>query len=82
MKILLTGASGFIGTNAVEILTAAGDTVLNVDSQPPLNPAQSPFWKKADVLDAGALAAAFAEFSPEAVIHLAARTDCDESTTV
>lgn len=82
MKILLTGASGFIGTNAVEYFRACGDTVLNLDAHPPLNPAQRPFWKQVDVLDAGALAAAFREFAPEVVIHLAGRTDCDEDTTV
>ena len=82
MKILLTGASGFIGTNAVTLFTAGGDTVCNLDPQPPLNPAHLPFWKQADILDPVALQAAFAEFAPEAVIHLAARTDCDEETTV
>jgi nucleoside-diphosphate-sugar epimerase len=82
MKILITGASGFIGTNAVELFTAGGDTICNLDLQPPLNPAHRPFWKQADILDPAALTAAFAEFTPEAVIHLAARTDCDEDTTV
>jgi nucleoside-diphosphate-sugar epimerase len=82
MKILITGASGFIGMNAVPLLTARGDTICNVDLHPPLDPAQRSFWKEADILDPAALAAAFAEFAPEAVIHLAARTDCDEATTV
>jgi len=82
MKILLTGGSGFIGTNAVELFTAAGDTVLNLDTQPPLNPAQRSVWRSADILDPATLAPAFAEFAPEAVIHLAARTECVEDTTV
>lgn len=82
MKILLTGASGFIGTNAVDLYTAGGDTVVNVDSKPPVNAAQHALWKKADLRDPIALSAAFADFQPEAVIHLAARTDCDEETTV
>ena len=82
MKILITGASGFIGTNAVEVFASRGDTVCNLDPQPPLNPAHREFWKKADILDPAALNAALAEFSPEAVIHLAARADCDENTTV
>lgn len=82
MKILLTGASGFIGTNAIEFLVARGDTVVNLDSQPPLNPEQHSFWRKVDLLDGAALTAEFASASPDAVIHLAARTDCDEETTV
>jgi nucleoside-diphosphate-sugar epimerase len=82
MKILLTGASGFIGTNAIEHYLASGDEVRNVDAAPPLNPAQTPHWRQADILDAAAIRAAFADFGPEAVVHLAARSDCVEDTTV
>lgn len=82
MKILITGASGFIGTNAVALFTAEGHVICNADTQPPLNPSHAAFWIKTDILEPASLAAAFAEFAPEAVIHMAARTDCDENTTV
>jgi nucleoside-diphosphate-sugar epimerase len=82
MKIFLTGASGFIGTNAVKRYLAAGDEVLNVDIEPPLNPAQRPYWKQVDILDAAPIRQVMADFAPEAVIHLAARSDCVEDTTV
>lgn len=82
MKILITGASGFIGTNAIAHFTTGGVAVCNIDVRPPLDSAQRPFWKQGNILDSFALTAAFREFSPEAVIHLAARTDCDEDTTV
>lgn len=82
MKILITGASGFIGTNAMEYFSGRGDTVCNLDSQPPLNPAHHPMWRKVDILDSASITGAFADFSPDAVIHLAARAECDENTTV
>lgn len=39
-RVLVTGSSGFIGTNAVTSLVAAGDHVLGLDRQPP-RPARS-----------------------------------------
>lgn len=82
MKILLTGASGFIGTNAVQYFLDQGAEVLNLDIAPPLDPDHLPCWKSVDILDAPGLRKAFDDFRPDAVIHLAARAECDESTTV
>jgi nucleoside-diphosphate-sugar epimerase len=82
MKLLVTGGSGFIGTNLIPEFKKRGDQLLNLDIQPPLDPAQTKFWRKADILEKTQLAGAFAEFEPEWVIHLAARADCDENTTV
>ena len=49
MKILVTGASGFIGTNLVEDLIDKGYDVLNVDwVEPKINERKS-VWKKADI---------------------------------
>jgi nucleoside-diphosphate-sugar epimerase len=41
-----------------------------------------PFWHEGDILDRAKTLAAFADFQPDWVIHLAARADCDENTTV
>ena len=82
MRIVITGASGFIGTNAIEAFTGWGHEVLNFDVQPPLNAAQQRFWRKVDIMDAEGLRKELEESQPDAVIHLAARTDCDENTTV
>ncbi len=82
MKLLLTGGSGFIGTNAVGHFLARGFEVMNLDVQPPLDARHGPQWRKVDIMDAAALRAAFADFHPQAVIHLAARAECDENTTV
>jgi len=82
MRILLTGGSGFIGTNAVNAFAGTGHALLDLSQTVPLDPHNRQYWRPADVLDAPALKAAFAEFRPEWVIHMAARTDCVENTTV
>ena len=40
------------------------------------------FWQQGDILDGAALQGAFKDFRPDQVIHLAARAECDETTTV
>lgn len=82
MRLLLTGGSGFIGTNLAADALARGDEVLNLDATAPLDPGQRALWRPTDILDAGALSAAVRDFRPACVVHLAARTDCDEQTTV
>ena len=82
MRILITGGSGFIGTNAIDAFRENGLTILNYSTHPPLKSEHSAFWVKGDVLDAAALRRAFEKFSPEWVLHLAARAECDEKTTL
>lgn len=82
MKILLTGASGFIGTNALNLLLEKGYEVMNLDKSPPLDDAHQRCWVEVDIMNGPALVEQFARFAPDALIHLAARTDCVESTTV
>ena len=82
IKILITGGSGFIGTNLIESLRSTNSTLLNLDIRPPLNPAHATHWKFQDILVKEALCEAFRTFQPDHVIHLAARADCDENTTV
>lgn len=76
LRILITGGSGFIGTNAVEYF-APRHKVLNLDIVPPMNPAHASFWRQVDLLDANALSETMANFDPHFVLHLAARTDLD-----
>jgi nucleoside-diphosphate-sugar epimerase len=82
MRILITGGSGFIGTNAIEAFSAQGDTILNYSLHPPLDPKQTQYWHAGDILDEEATAAVFREFQPDRVLHFAARAECDEATTV
>lgn len=78
MRVLVSGGSGFIGTNLVKLLLDAGEEVLNVDWNPPLDPGQRPTWRELDIMDEKALAEVFAAFRPTHIVHLAARTDTDE----
>jgi nucleoside-diphosphate-sugar epimerase len=76
-RILVTGGSGFIGTNFVEFCLKRGDEVLNLDIKEPRNPALVNTAKKVDILDAKQLKEAVRSFHPEYIFHLAARTDLD-----
>lgn len=77
MKILITGASGFIGTNLVNDCLEKGISFLNVDWNPPLDPDHLPFWRECNIMDKETLQEIFSSYQPTAVIHLAARTDTD-----
>ena len=76
--LLVTGGSGFIGTNLVEHFDRAGWQVANFDIAPPRDRAQLAHWTRVDLLDAAGLAAQLAEHQPRVVLHFAARTDIDE----
>ena len=82
MRVLVTGGSGFIGTNFMRHMAAQGAELLNIDWNPPLDPGQRIWWKEADIMDQPSLQAAFDSFKPTHVVHLAARTDTDEPIDV
>ena len=79
MRVLITGGSGFIGTNLVQRYGERGDLVLNLDRNPPRNPAHEDCWSRCDLLDRQGLFARFTEHSPEIVLHFGARTDLGET---
>ena len=81
MKILITGGSGFVGTQVVNRLLAKGHDVLNVSHQVPHEAAHRPFWREVDILDAGPLRETLTAFAPDQVMHLAAWTEMDEKPT-
>ncbi len=86
MKILVTGAAGFVGYFCCEALLARGDTVLGIDN---LNDYYDPSLKNArlqrlmpqpnfsfrpvDLADRAALEQAFVDFVPDVVLNLAAQ---------
>ncbi|MDP3138997.1 MAG: NAD-dependent epimerase [Burkholderiaceae bacterium] len=86
MKILLTGAAGFIGMHVAQALLQRGDQVVGVDN---LNDYYDPGLKRArlarlqthagftfqlqDIADAQGLKKVFAQAAPERVVHLAAQ---------
>ncbi len=79
-RVLVTGGSGFIGTNLVESLRGAGHELCNLDIRAPGCEAHRPLWRNVDITDAGALCAAVVEFQPQFIHHLAARTDMHGTT--
>ena len=82
MRILVTGGSGFIGTNFMAFQAAQGVALLNLDWNPPLDPDHRAWWKEIDLMDQASVQAAFDAFKPTHVVHLAARTDTDEPVDV
>lgn len=79
-RVLLTGASGFIGTNLVEDLISKGYEVCNIDIKPPQVSKRNNIWKNVDITDYLSFEKAILDFKPDYVIHLAARTDLDGKT--
>ena len=79
-RVIITGGSGFIGTNLIEAYVAQGWEVLSIDIRPPRNPAHQKFWREVDVRDAERLSSVFSSFSPTLIFHMAARTDLEGRT--
>lgn len=73
--ILITGASGFIGTNLIELFEEKGYRFVNYDKADVTKKNQHKYWHEGNIMDKDALAAAFEKYKPTVVIHLAARTD-------
>lgn len=77
MKILVTGGSGFIGTNLMEFYLKRGEEVLNLDIAAPRNSEHIPYWCEVNILDKDKLINEIQAFSPTYIFHMAARTDID-----
>lgn len=80
MKILITGASGFIGTNLLEDLLNKGYDICNIDFKEPKIPERKKLWKNIDITDLKSFEEAVVGFEPDYLVHLAARTDLDGKT--
>jgi dTDP-glucose 4,6-dehydratase len=90
MRILVTGGAGFIGANFLNLLVPRHPehTFINVDkltyaanlgSLSAVDGAPNYAFARVDIADADAVAAAFEEHNPDAVIHFAAESHVDRS---
>jgi nucleoside-diphosphate-sugar epimerase len=69
-RVLVTGASGFVGAEAVPLLQAGGFEVHGVSSRPQ-PPVAGLRWHRADLLNADAAARVIADAQPSHLLHLA-----------
>lgn len=81
-RVLISGGSGFIGTNVVESHLASGHEVLSIDIKTPQKREHSKVFKRVDILDKKSLEEIFKHFAPTHVVHLAARTDLHEKRSL
>jgi UDP-glucose 4-epimerase len=75
MKVLVTGAAGYIGSVTTEVLLGAGHAVIALDSLELGHRAavhEDATFEQVDLRDRDALMAVFARHQPEAVVHFAA----------
>jgi|TARA_B110000967_G_C18761368_1_gene498035 GlcNAc-P-P-Und epimerase len=75
MKILVTGGSGFIGTNFINFLQKKSCSICNFDINEPQNIKHSRYFERIDINNYESLLSAMIDFQPDYVVHLAARTD-------
>jgi nucleoside-diphosphate-sugar epimerase len=77
MRLAITGGSGFIGTNAVDLALERGIEVLNLDIRPPKKTEHQNLWKEIDLRDREAMERELTAFDPTHILHLAAKTGMD-----
>lgn len=78
--LLLTGGSGFIGSEIVRIAAAGGYEIVNLDFRPPRDLSQMVYWREVDVRDADAVSTAIAAAAPTRIVHLASDIDVNLRT--
>ncbi len=70
-RVLVTGATGFVGRHTLAPLARRGFEVVAVTSRRPLGSCDCVRWMKADLLTPGAPAAVMAEVRPTHLLHCA-----------
>ena len=82
MKVLVTGGSGFIGTNMVSLLIGKGVDVVNYDFIKPKLDSHLKYWVDVDICNKSEISTLIYKDNPDFIIHLAARTDLNEKTSL
>jgi dTDP-glucose 4,6-dehydratase len=87
---LVTGGAGFIGSTTCRRLVSDGNSVVNVDkltyaanlgSLVPIAQHPQYTFERADICDRPTVSQIFAQYQPDAVLHLAAESHVDRSIT-
>ena len=81
-RVLVTGSSGFIGRHLLRTLLAAGYDAWGCDIRPTQCGLAAPQFAQCDIRDRDRLIALVSTMAPDAVIHLAARVDLDETRSI
>ncbi|GBE09367.1 MAG TPA: dTDP-glucose 4,6-dehydratase [Gammaproteobacteria bacterium] len=86
---IITGGAGFIGSAVVRMIVNTSDDVVvnvdkltyagNLDSMRPVADNPRYHFVQADICDTSAMAEVFAEYKPDAIMHLAAESHVDRS---
>lgn len=83
MKIIVTGGSGFIGTNLIQhLLLIPNIQILNIDIKQAKTAEIQNITVICDICDKEAIIPIVQQFNPDYIIHLAARTDLDGKTLI
>ena len=78
-RVLITGSSGLIGRWVADRLRNEGCHVIGLDKEPPSLPMGTNEHSVCDILNRSELISEFQRLSPDALIHLAARIDLNET---
>lgn len=82
MKVIVTGSSGLIGRWVCGYLRELGYEITGVDKRAPDFSLKGLTHVDCDILDYSRLEEIFCRALPERLVHLAARTDLDETESV
>lgn len=74
MKVLITGAGGFIGSYLAKLAASADHSVLGIDVKEPEGEAFSFSFERCDMRDTARVFDTIASFQPERIFHLAAQS--------
>jgi len=74
-KLIITGGSGFIGTNLIEVLESENYKFFNLDKAQPTKESHRKYWIKINLLNFEDIKKIINDIRPTTIIHLAARTD-------
>jgi nucleoside-diphosphate-sugar epimerase len=82
LKVLITGGSGFIGTNLIETFKSQGVELLSVDIHKPRVQSHEKTYREIDIRIPEQIDQVIQEFQPTHIVHLAARADLNEKKDI